>query len=143
MPEQPLTGYHFQVEWGDSRIGFTEVSGLDIEVDVIEYREGASPVQSPLKLPGLVRYPNIVLKRGIVAGDNGFFEWLDTIRMGRAERRDLVVSLLDENHEPVVRWKARNAFPVRLEGPVLRAEGSTVAIETLEVAHEGLTVENG
>jgi phage tail-like protein len=142
MSEYPLPGYHFQVDWGGSRLGFTEVSGLDIEIQVIEYREGNSPQYTAMKMPGIPKYTNITLKRGIVAGDTDFFEWVKTIQLNKVERRDLTISLLNENHEPVMVWKAKNAFPVKLEGPALKASGNEVAIETLEVAHEGLIIES-
>lgn len=142
MAEYPLPGYHFQVEWGGTRLGFTEVSGLDIEIQVIEYREGSSPQYAAMKMPGIPKYANITLKRGIVAGDNEFFNWLKTISLNQAERRDLTISLLNENHEPAMVWKAKNAFPVKLEGPGLIATGNEVAIESLEVAHEGLIIES-
>ena len=143
MTNYPLPGYHFNVEWGGTRLGFEEVSGLNIEYQVIEYREGNSPEYSAIKMPGIPKYSNITLKRGIVAGDNEFFDWIKTIRLNQVERRDLVISLLNESHEPAMVWKAKNAFPVRIEGPVLKATGNEVAIETLEVAHEGLTIESG
>ena len=142
MTEYPLPGYHFQVEWCGSRLGFTEVSGLDIEIQVIEYREGSSPQYAAMKMPGIPKYTSITLKRGIVAGDNQFFDWVKTIQLNKVERRDLTISLLNENHEPVMVWKVKNAFPVKLEGPRLKASGNEVAIETLEVAHEGLTIES-
>ena len=142
MSEYPLPGYHFQVEWGGSRLGFTEVSGLDIEIQVIEYREGNSPDYSAMKMPGIPKYSNITLKRGIVAGDNAFFDWVKTIQLNKVERRDLTISLLNENHEPAMVWKAKNAFPVKIEGPGLKATGNEVAIESLEIAHEGLTIES-
>ena len=143
MSDYPLPGYHFNVEWGGTRLGFEEVSGLKIEYQIIEYREGNSPEFSATKMPGIPKYSNITLKRGILPGDNEFFDWLKTIRLNQVERRDLVISLLNENHEPAMVWKAKNAFPVRIEGPVLKATGNEVAIETLEVAHEGLTIESG
>ena len=143
MTELPMPGYHFQVYWGGTLLGFAEVSGLDIEIQVIEYREGASSDYAPRKMPGIPKYGNIVLKRGIVPNDNEFFEWLNTMKLNQIERRDLVISLLNENHEPVMVWKAVNAFPVKIQGPVLKATGNDVAIEVLEVAHEGLTIENG
>ena len=143
MTEYPLPGYHFQVEWGGTRLGFTEVSGLDIEIQVIEYREGSSPQYAAMKMPGIPKYSNITLKRGIVTGDNEFFDWLKTISLNQVERRDLTISLLNETHEPAMVWKAKNAFPVKIEGPTLKATENEVAIETLEVAHEGLTIESG
>jgi phage tail-like protein len=142
MSEYPLVSLHFQVQWGGTRIGFTEVSGLSMETNVIEYREGSSPVYSSIKMPGIQKYSNITLKRGIVKGDNDFFNWWKTINLNKVERRDIVISLLNENHEPIVNWKVRSAFPVKIECSDLKAKGNEVAIETLEIAHEGLTIEN-
>ena len=141
MVDDPLGAYHFEVDWGGTRIGFSAVSGLEIETEVIEYREGSSPEYGSRKLPGRPRYRNLVLKRGMVPGDNEFFQWLRTIELNRVERRDLTISLLNEEHSPAVMWRAKRAFPVRLSGPDLSATESQVAIETLEVAHEGLVVE--
>ena len=142
MVEYPVPVCHFSVEWGGKRIGFAEVSGLDMEVQVIEYREGASPQHTAAKMPGILKYGNITFKRGIIPGDNDFFNWFNTIRLNHVERRDVVIKLLNENHEPVMVWKARNAFPVKLQGPVLNAASGDVAVKTLEIAHEGLTVES-
>ena len=138
----PLPVFHFVVQWGGIRLGFSEVSGLTQEVQAIEYRDGAFPEYSSIKMPGLKKYSNITLKRGIVAADNEFFDWLNTVKLNKVERRDLVVSLLNEEHEPVMNWKVQNAFPVKVEGPGLKATGNEVAIESIELAHEGLMVQN-
>lgn len=138
----PLTSFHFQVDWGGARGGFTEVSGLSLRHDVIDYREGNSPVARPMKVPGLSHSADIVLKRGVLAGDNEFFDWLSTVNIGTAERRDLRIAVLNERHEPVQVWRASNAWPSALEGPTLNAGSSEVAIETLVVVHEGLHVLN-
>jgi phage tail-like protein len=137
----PYPAFHFQVQWAGTNIGFAEVSGLTIETQVIEYRDGASPEYSSIKMPGIPKYSNITLKRGIIDGDNEFFEWLKTTKLNKVERRDLTISLLNEDHEPVMSWKAVNCFPVKIEGPGLKATGNEVAIETLELAHEGLSIE--
>ncbi|MFK8005444.1 MAG: phage tail protein [Saprospiraceae bacterium] len=142
MAEYPLPKFHFQVEWGGTQIGFTEVSGLEIETEVIEYRQGASPEYSKIRMPGMQKYSNIVLKRGTFQGDNDFYNWFNTTSLNTVERRDLTLSLLNENHEPVVVWKIKNAFPVKVQSTDLKADGNEVAIETLELAHEGLTVQN-
>jgi phage tail-like protein len=141
MADYPLPAFHFQVEWGGQRIGFSEVSGLNIEVQAIEYRDGASPIYSVQKMPGIPKFGNVTCKRGIVAKDNDYAAWLGTIQLHQAERRDVTISLLNEKHEPVMVWKARNAFPVKIEGPGLKATGNEAAIESLEIAHEGLSVE--
>lgn len=143
MPQQyPLPVFHFTVQWGGTRIGFSEVSGLTQENQAIEYRDGSFPEYSSIKMPGLRKFSNVTLKRGIVKADNDFFKWLSTIKLNQVERRDVVVSLLNENHEPVMTWKVLNAFPVKVEGPGLKASGNEVAIESIEIAHEGLELQN-
>lgn len=138
----PLPVFHFTVQWGGTRIGFTEVSGLTQENQAIEYRDGSFPEYSSIKMPGLRKFSNITLKRGIVKADNDFFKWLATIKLNQVERRDLVISLLNESHEPVMVWKVARAFPVKVEGPGLKATGNEVAIESIELAHEGLELQN-
>ncbi len=142
MSQKIFNRYHFSVEWGGSRIGFMEVSGLDIEIEAISFREGSSPEDSFRKVPGLRKFSDITLKRGIVKGDNEFFAWINTKQIGTIERRDVTISLLNENHVPVVVWRVQNAFPVKYAGPVLESNGSDVAMETLVLTHEGITVEN-
>jgi len=138
----PLPSFHFIVEWGGTRVGFTEVSGLTQEKQAIEYRDGSFPEYSSIKMPGLAKYSNVTLKRGIIKSDNDFAKWLSTVKMNTVERRDLVVSLLNEEHQPVMVWKIHNAFPVKVEGPALKSTGNEVAIESIELAHEGLEVQN-
>jgi phage tail-like protein len=139
---QPLVGYHFVVEWGGTRGGFTEVSGLDVETEMLEYREGSDRGYAPRKFPGIRRYSNVVLKRGIFQGDNEFFQWLNATRLAAPEARDLTIALLNEEHEPTVIWKLLRAWPVKLVGPKLNALNSSFAIEALELAHDGLTIEH-
>ena len=143
MATYPIPKFHFRVEWGGTNIGFSEVSGLNIENKVIEYRDGVSPEYSKIKMPGMREYSNITMKRGVFKGDNEFFKWLNTISLNTVERRDLTISLLNEKHEPVVVWKVHNAFPVKVQSTDLKSDGSEVAIEQLDLAHEGLTIENG
>ncbi len=121
-------------------MSFTEASGLSIESDVIEYRSGDSPEFTSIKMPGLRKHANISLKKGILPDDNEFYEWLSQTKMNKPQRRDITISLLNEAHEPVMTWKAKNAWPVKVEGPGLNSTGSETALETVEVAHEGLTI---
>lgn len=140
--QYPLPKFHFLVEWGGTRIGFTEVSGLTAEVDIIEYREGSSPEYHKTKQPGLSKYANLSLKRGTFEGDNQYFEWFNTIKLNTVERRDVTISLLNEEHQPVVVWKIRNAFPIKVQSTDLKSDGNEVAIEQLDIAHEGLVIEH-
>ena len=136
----PLPKFHFQVEWGGSKIGFTEVTGLDMQVEAIEYREGVSPIYSKSKMPGLKKFSNITLKRGTFQGDTDYYVWINNINLNTAERRDVIIKLLNERHEPVVTWRALNAFPLKVQASDLKADGNEVAIETIEIAHEGLSL---
>jgi phage tail-like protein len=122
-------------------MAFSEVSGLEMEAEVIEYRDGLSPTYSAIKMPGLKKYTNITLRRGIYAGDNEFAEWFETIKLHTVERRDLTISLLDEEHNPAMTWKVKNAWPTKVSGPGLKATGNEVAIESMEIAHEGIEIE--
>ena len=135
--------FHFQVEWGGNNLGFSEVSGLNIETQVIEYRDGLSPEFSTVKMPGIQKFGNVTLKRGVITKDNEFFDWLNTVKMNTIDRRDLIISLLDEEHAPVMVWKIKNAWPTKVESPTLKADGNEVAIESIEIAHEGVVIENG
>ena len=138
----PLPVFHFRVDWGGSNFGFSEVSGLNMETQVIEYRDGSSPDYSTIKMPGMQKYGNLTLKRGVTAADNEFYTWWNTHQLNKIERRDITISLLNENHEPVVVWRVRNAFPVKIDGGSLKATGNEVSIESMEISHEGISVEN-
>jgi len=136
----PLPKFHFQVEWGGTKIGFQEVSGLDVETEMLEYREGSSPEYSKINMPGMVKYTDIVLKRGVFKGDNEFYEWMKTIKLNQTERRDITISLLDSEHAPAVVWKIRNAWPKKIQSTDLKGESNEVAIETLTLAHDRIDI---
>jgi phage tail-like protein len=140
----PLPKFHFQVEWGEDRFGFTEVSGLDFETEVIEYREGNAPVYHKTKQPGLTKYANISLKRGTFLGDFKFFElWKKTMMFqeGAAQfRRDVTIKLLDEEHKPIITWSVTKAWPSKIQSTNLKADANEVAIESMDLVHEGLRI---
>jgi phage tail-like protein len=151
MPAQgdyPLPKFHFLVEWGEGfRVGFTEVSGLDFETEVIEYREGSSKKYNKGKQPGLTKYSDVTFKRGTFEGDFDFFKlWKESYffqegnKTGSRYRRTITIKLLNEKHEPVVTWQLENAWGKKVTSTDLKADASEVAIETMEVAHEGLTI---
>jgi phage tail-like protein len=136
----PYRNYSFRVQIeGVTSAGFTEVSGLSAEAEVIEYREGAD-VRSTRKLPGLITYTNVTLKRGITASRE-LFHWWMTVVNGTVQRRNVVIVLLDEDRQEVLRWQLREAWIAKIEFGDLQAEGNEVAIESIELAHEGLELE--
>jgi phage tail-like protein len=143
MAEYPLPKFHFQVQWGGAKIGFTEVTGLEVTTEKIEYRDGASKEYHKVRMPGMQTFGDLTLKRGVFAGDNEFYDWWNTVALNTVERRDITISLLNESHEPVVVWKVKNAWPTKVTSTDLNASGNETAIETLVLAHEGLTMENG
>jgi phage tail-like protein len=137
----PLTSFHFTVSWGGDNIGFSEVSGLSVENQPIEYRDGLMSAKTlPLKRPGLRKAGNISLKRGIVAANNDLYTWFNNFGEPNVTRRTLVITLLNDEGNPVFVWTISEAWPVKCEGPGLKASGNEIAIETLELAHEGITV---
>lgn len=139
----PLPAFHFEVRWSSDdkeAVPFTEVSGLAVENQVIEYREGNSKVYSTIKMPGLKKYGNVTLKRGAMAKDNSLFDWWNKAQLNKIERKNVVVSLLDELHEPVITWTLQNAFPVKVDNANYNSTSNEVLIETIELAHEGLVL---
>lgn len=140
----PLPKFHFQLDWGGTRIGFTEVSGLDFETEVIEYREGSSPTYNKTKQPGLTKYANVTLKRGTFLGDFEFFEqWKKTMMFQEGKekfRRDVTIRLLDEEHQPIISWTLSRAWPSKVQSTNLKSDANEVAIESIELVHEGLSI---
>ncbi len=144
MADYPLPKLHFQVEWNEGNendLRFTEVSGLTVETEKIEYRDGYSREYSKVSMPGMQKFSDITLKRGTFKGQATFYEWYDTIALNTVERRNVTIKLLNEEHQPEVVWTLKNAWPLKVEGTDLKADGNEVAIETLVIAHEGLTTE--
>jgi phage tail-like protein len=140
MPlDYPIPRFHFEVDWGGSKLSFTEVTGLVMEREKIEYRHSASRDLSKQSQPGLQKLSPIVLKRGKFEGDFDFNEWLELVANERSEqRRDVTIRLLNEKHEPVAAWTAVRCFPTKVTAPDLKSDANEAAIESLELAHEGL-----
>ncbi len=138
----PLPKFHFQVKWDDAEMAFQEVSGLDAESEALEYRAGNNPVFSKIKMPGMLKYSNITMKKGVFVKDNAIWDWFALIKMNTITRKALTISLLDEAQAPTMVWKVQNAFPIKVTGTDLKAEGNEVAVESVEIAHEGFVIEN-
>src|SRR6476620_12669313 len=140
----PVPKFHFEVSWGGTRMGFTEVTGLDFETEVIEYREGNMPTYNKTKQPGLTKYTDITLKRGIILDDFEYFnEWVKTamFQENKAKlRRTVTIKLLNEEHKPIVIWTVAKAWPSKYQSTDLKADGNEIAIETLTLVHEGLVM---
>ena len=140
----PLPKFYFMVDWGSTtNIPFQEVSGLDIEAQPINYRHGNGPVFSEISMPGIVKNSNVTMKKGVFAKDNAFWDWYVKIKMNTIERQNVVIKLLDEGGNPTMTWTLTNAWPTKISSTDLKSDGSEVAVESIEIAHEGLTIANG
>lgn len=136
----PYGQFNFLVELdGLTVAGFTEVGGLASESDVGEYREGSEPARLR-KIPGLMKYTNITLKRGYTSNSE-LWDWRKSSEDGATERRDGSIVLLDESRTEALRWNFRAGWISKYEGPALNSSTSEAAIESIEIAHEGLEMD--
>ena len=145
MPDEilwPLPKFYFSVQLGDDKdVTFQEVTGLQTETKVIEYRHGNSPLFSTIKMPGLSSVGNVTMKKGIFAKDTKFFDWyLETKKRESFKRRVVVVNLLDEGGNPKMTWTLNNAWPTKVTGTDFKSDGNDVAVESVEIAFETMDV---
>jgi phage tail-like protein len=133
----PYLNYNFIVELDQiTRAAFQECSGFDSTIDVVEHREGGENT-TLRKLPGMTKYSNIVLKWGMT-DDSELYDWHKRVVQGKIERKNGSIVVLDREGKEVARWNFFRAWPTKWDGPDFNAEGNDVAIETLELAHEGV-----
>ncbi|MDQ1909565.1 phage tail protein [Paenibacillus sp. GD4] len=128
--------YRVEVE-GIQQAGFSEVSGFDASLDVVEYREG-NEVITPRKLPGLAKYGNITLKWG-VTDSMDLYDWISECIEGTVTRKTVTIIAINEEGDDVATWQVIEAWPCKYTAPDFDASASEVAIENLELAHEGMT----
>jgi phage tail-like protein len=136
----PLVKFSFQVKWDKDEMIFQEVTGLSSETQVIEYRGGNSKVYSTVKLPGIQKFGNVTLKKGIFKGDTAFWDKYNEIKMNTVKRSSITISLLDESNAAVMTWTLTNAFPSKITVTDMKSDANEVAVETMELTHEGLQI---
>jgi phage tail-like protein len=141
----PMPKFRFEVDLGTelTKVAFQEVSGMDVENQIIEYRASNSPLFSTIKMPGITKYGNVTMKRGIFVNDNSFWNWHAEIKMNVIKRRDVIIRLLDEAGAVTMQWTLSNAWPTKITSTDLKSDGNEVAVDTIEIAHEQLTITNG
>ena len=141
----PLPKFRFEVDLGTGMNGvaFQEVSGMDKEVQIIDYRHSNSKLFSTIKMPGVAKYGNVTMKRGVFVNDNTFWKWMDEIKMNTIRRRTVLIKLLDESGKVTMSWRLNNAWPTKITGTDLKSDGNEVAVDTLEMAHEQMVITNG
>lgn len=138
----PLVKFQFSVKIGNDEMLFQEVTGLSSETQVIESRVGNSPASSSVKMPGIKKFSNVTLKKGIFKDNQKLGDLFNKIKMNTFERQTIVISLLDEANAVAMSWSLKNAFPVKISVSDSKYDGMEVAIETLELAHEGVGLVN-
>jgi phage tail-like protein len=140
----PMPKFRFEVDFGTHKgVAFQEVSGMDKDVQVIEYRHSNNKLFSTIKMPGLVKYGNVTMKRGVFVNDNMLWKWMDEIKMNTIKRRSVLIKLLDEAGSVTMQWQLINAWPTKITGTDLKSDGNEVSVDTIELAHEQLIVTNG
>lgn len=136
----PLVKFSFQVKWDDAEIIFQEVTGLSSETQVIEYRGGSSKAYSTVKMPGIQKFANVTLKKGMFQGDKTLWDKYNITAMNTYKRSTITISLLDEKNEVAMSWSLANAFPSKITVTDMKSDGNEVAVESMELAHEKLTI---
>ncbi|CUI07399.1 phage tail protein [Massilia sp. P8910] len=135
----PLTSFNFIITIENMRAGFSEVSGLATETDIIEYREGNEDIHSR-KLPGKFKCPNISLKRGYTPDGKDLWAWRKTVMEGKTVRKGGTITLLNEARQPALTWEFSEGWPSKWAGPAMNAKNNDIAIEEFEICIETLTL---
>jgi len=139
-PHDPYSAYNFWVEWdGIIHAGFSECSGLTATRNSSDYREGTDKSLGKRKVPGLNDYGNITLKRGMT-DNKELWEWHKKLQNGETVRRNLSIILADNQGQEKIRWNLESCWPTTWNAPDFNATSDEIAIETLELIHEGITV---
>jgi phage tail-like protein len=140
----PLPKFYFKVDLGSvTDVHFQEVSGLEVTAQTIEYRHGNSPVFSTINMPGIVKNNMVTMKKGIFAKDNKFWDWYNKIKMNTVERQNVVIKLCDEGGNPTMTWTLNNAWPTKISSTDLKSDANEVTVDTIEIFHEGISIDNG
>ncbi len=135
-PDETLT---YEVTYDSIVIICQEVSGLAIETQVIEYRSGNGPMQSVIKMPGMAKYGNVSVKRGVVPNTAAFWDLANHSKLNTVRRMPMTISLRDDTGTPIMTWTLTNTWPISINHT---EDADTIAIESIEFAHEGVTVTN-
>jgi phage tail-like protein len=141
----PMPTFTFLVTFGNALTGipFQQVSGMETEPRIIDYRNSNSPVYEPIHMPGIAKIGNVTMKRGLFVKDNAFWNWYSQISMNTLPRYTIIIKLTNEKGEVSQQWQLGNAWITKISAPTLKSDGNEVAIESIEIAYEQLTMSNG
>ena len=137
----PLPSFYFKISVSNvGDLSCSEVSGLETEYDMSEYRAGDSPVFTKQKMPGLRKAGDVTLKKAVFKDDKAMWDWINKVKLNTIQRETVTVNLLDESGSPVKTWEVVNAWPKKITVEGFKSDGNTPAVETLVLAHEGVNV---
>ncbi len=140
----PLPKFYFKVDFGSVKnVLFQEVVGLYATSQEIAYRHGSNPVFSTIKMPGIVKNNIVTLKKGVFAKDNKFWDWYNKIKINTVELQNVVIKLCEEEGNPTMTWTLVNAWPTKISFTDIASDNNEIAVETIEISHEGLKIANG
>lgn len=140
----PPPTFRFLASFGSqANIPFQAVSGLETETPAAGYRPRKSPLPAPVKQPKLAKIGNVTLKRGVFPRTEAFRTWYASIAKNKVARANVVLQLVNEQGKPTMSWTLSNAWPAKITGADLDSDGNEVAVEALELAHEGITSSSG
>jgi phage tail-like protein len=140
----PLPKFKFNVTFAVAQITiqFAEISGLDAEAQGIEYRHGNSPNNFNIKMPGLQKFNNVTLKRGVFVGNNEFFTWFSSIVANTVARDTVTIQLWNEKNAVTMQWTLNNAWPTKVTSTDMKSDANEAAIESIEISFESLVIAN-
>jgi phage tail-like protein len=136
----PIPKFHFSVTWNGNEVPFQEVTGLKLNTEMIEYRPGNDPTFIKQRVPGLKKFENVTLKKAVFKNDTALYDWYADVQTNPERRYDIIVTLLDEQAAPLMTWTIVKCFPIAHTGPDLNSESNELAMESLEIVHEGITM---
>jgi phage tail-like protein len=136
----PTVKFSFRVKFGEAAFIFQEVTGLSSETQIIEYRSENSKVDATVKMPGIQKYGNVTLKKGLFKGDNALWAEFNSLKMNAVKRTMVRIDLLDEAQGVAMSWTLANAFPAKVTVSDMKSDANEIAVESIELAHEGLEI---
>lgn len=139
----PIPSFYFKVDFGGTTMACSEVTGLNVSVQELTYRDGFSSSFNKQTMPGMPENSSITLKKGVFKNDITYYEWFNQTVGSEPSRQNVTISLLDASGEPIMVWDLKNAWPKKVTSPDMKAEGNEVAVETIELSHEGITISKG
>jgi len=138
--EYPITAFRYSAKIGEDEIAFSEISGLNIGYESTEYKEATATGVRTIQVVGQRDVPTVTMKRGIFEKSLGLYDWLNSMHTDAFEKKDIVISMLNNNNNAVMTWTILNAFPTKFEGPSLDAKSNDVSFQSLEVKGDSLVI---